>query len=489
MSQGCGCEEDNCPHKTSEVNLWDGTFSNIVVPEGAGLNEVLSLLENYATSEALCNNVNYTLASDSACLGLSAGTYGYKQIIDALVAQICANKAAIASIEGGTLSVDTTDVALDGIVYPVGCPETGLVTSTDLFNLILEKLCEAKTASESVTGDTSKDNLTTADVGAEIDDSKTSVLYSESNAKLEHIAETIRSISDNESYVYEHVAPVYSSTKFTVDINPMKGVVDGYLVLRSISETMSVNPSKDTYFYLSGDSTILRREVANGAPAPAVPSVSHLLYIAVSDGSGVSTLVPQYETEVINPPEVLNDTISTKKIQDDAVTEQKLADVGTATTVGYDSLFYIATNAKGQVTSLTSSLNLSGLTDGQILVYNSGLGRFENADNIISPTALTVPVGDGAGTAFVDSSISISGGFTYVKDDGVEIALTGFEEDNPSATLNLSAAGTFLPPRVTVAEAAGYALVDGSMIYVTDTDATFTSVGFWGVEAGVWVKL
>lgn len=30
---------------------------------------------------------------------------------------------------------------------------------------------------------------------------------------------------------------------------------------------------------------------------------------------------------------------------------------------------------------------------------------------------------------------------------------------------------------------------NGLMIYVTDTDETFTSVGFWGREAGAWVKL
>ena len=29
---------------------------------------------------------------------------------------------------------------------------------------------------------------------------------------------------------------------------------------------------------------------------------------------------------------------------------------------------------------------------------------------------------------------------------------------------------------------------DGHMVNVNTTDVTFTSVGFWGVEAGVWVK-
>jgi len=47
----------------------------------------------------------------------------------------------------------------------------------------------------------------------------------------------------------------------------------------------------------------------------------------------------------------------------------------------------------------------------------------------------------------------------------------------------------FLPPRMTAAQASAITSVNGLMLYVTDTDATFTSVGFWGYEAGAWVKL
>ncbi|MHA2403982.1 MAG: hypothetical protein ACXADH_13385 [Candidatus Kariarchaeaceae archaeon] len=62
------------------------------------------------------------------------------------------------------------------------------------------------------------------------------------------------------------------------------------------------------------------------------------------------------------------------------------------------------------------------------------------------------------------------------------------------AILNVAAGagapGGILFPRLTHTEAGGLSLLnDGLVIYVTSTDATFTSVGFWGIEAGVWVKL
>ena len=62
-------------------------------------------------------------------------------------------------------------------------------------------------------------------------------------------------------------------------------------------------------------------------------------------------------------------------------------------------------------------------------------------------------------------------------------------EDDANATLNVVGTGAFLPPRLTFTEAGALPLTDGYFVYVTSTDATFTSVGFWGVENSVWVKL
>ena len=47
----------------------------------------------------------------------------------------------------------------------------------------------------------------------------------------------------------------------------------------------------------------------------------------------------------------------------------------------------------------------------------------------------------------------------------------------------------FTPPVMTSTQASAITASNGMMLYVTDTNATFTSVGFWGYENGSWVKL
>lgn len=46
-----------------------------------------------------------------------------------------------------------------------------------------------------------------------------------------------------------------------------------------------------------------------------------------------------------------------------------------------------------------------------------------------------------------------------------------------------------LAPNLTAVQASALTAVNSMLIYVTSTDATFTSVGFWGYENGAWVKL
>lgn len=95
MSCGCGNSNsltsctcsDNCPNKTSDITLFDGNFSSIVVPEGASLNEVLALLESYVMTSV--SDLNLTFSLGVNCLGLSPGTYGYNQILQAIIDYVC----------------------------------------------------------------------------------------------------------------------------------------------------------------------------------------------------------------------------------------------------------------------------------------------------------------------------------------------------------------------------------------------------------------
>jgi hypothetical protein len=64
---------------------------------------------------------------------------------------------------------------------------------------------------------------------------------------------------------------------------------------------------------------------------------------------------------------------------------------------------------------------------------------------------------------------------------------------SPDASLIADIGSTtafFAPPRMTGAQASAVASpANGSMVYITVTDATFTSIGFWGRENSVWIKL
>lgn len=57
-----------------------------------------------------------------------------------------------------------------------------------------------------------------------------------------------------------------------------------------------------------------------------------------------------------------------------------------------------------------------------------------------------------------------------------------------SALDNTDRAHLYFKPK-TAAQASGITASDGMITYVNSTDATFTTVGFWGYENGAWVKL
>lgn len=49
--------------------------------------------------------------------------------------------------------------------------------------------------------------------------------------------------------------------------------------------------------------------------------------------------------------------------------------------------------------------------------------------------------------------------------------------------------GIYLVSSITSASASALIPKEGYIVFVSDTDATFTSVGFWGYQIGTWSKL
>jgi len=73
---------------------------------------------------------------------------------------------------------------------------------------------------------------------------------------------------------------------------------------------------------------------------------------------------------------------------------------------------------------------------------------------------------------------------------GIGIDDAGATSVNSVALLELSSTTKgFKLMEMTAAQASAITAVNSLMVYVTSTNGTFTSVGFWGYEAGAWVKL
>lgn len=454
----CGCI-DNCPNKTSDITLFDGNLNYIQIPANATLNQVLQLMESYIITSINDLNLQYTILAEN-CIGLPAGNYGYNQVLSAIINTLC---TLIAEVE---LPITTNDVDLIDIVYPECIGEFEGVTSTDLFNAILELLCGQKALE--ILPDTSYNS----------DDNLKSVA-------MFILKDIISGMVDNDTYVYDHTTVVTNPTLLNITVNPMKAVVNSYPVNIENTQVFSLTPSKDIYFLLGDDGVITKIELTIGDPAPSTTGYAYL-YKIVTSGVGVASYSEQFVSSPFNPPalSIPNNYILTAMIADSQVTSIKLADVVTAATVGDASIISITYNSKGQITGTSSLVNISGPVDGDILKYDAGSGGFVNASNLSVGTNGYLPLASGGD--FVASSIEEI--TTYVNiSKSVEInngPLEGYGE----AALNV-ANGTFIAPRFLAGAASLFALIDGTIIYVTTTNVTFTSIGFWGVENGAWVKL
>lgn len=89
INSNCTCS-DNCPNKTSDITLFDGTFNTIEIPCDASLNDVLTLLESYTTNMVNeLSEMTSVVISEPNCIGLTAGTYSTQQVVDAINTAIC----------------------------------------------------------------------------------------------------------------------------------------------------------------------------------------------------------------------------------------------------------------------------------------------------------------------------------------------------------------------------------------------------------------
>jgi hypothetical protein len=118
LGSNCSCS-DNCPTKTSDITVFDGSFNIIEVPCDASLNDVLELLESYTTNMvAELSTMTSVVIGAENCIGLAAGTYSIQQVIDAILVQLCAIPACNLNVGVVNTAVNTLTAYASGGVSP-----------------------------------------------------------------------------------------------------------------------------------------------------------------------------------------------------------------------------------------------------------------------------------------------------------------------------------------------------------------------------------
>ena len=156
----------------------------------------------------------------------------------------------------------------------------------------------------------------------------------------------------------------------------------------------------------------------------------------------------------------------------------------TVTNYGYK----VETYAGGNVT----------IDRGDFIGFEAEMGTSSNSQNIDSFVGANIIFENTVGST-IGSAIGLQidmGNSEAVATTAYAMTVLGGAIGVGTATPDASALVEFasttqgvLMPRMTHTEAGAITGVNGLVIYVTSTDATFTAVGFWGYEAGAWVKL
>lgn len=469
-----GCENEGCDEVIYSGDVqFNGSFTSVVVAPDGDVNDAITALETYFINLVAGVTTPDFELTDPACTGLSAGTYSYQQIVEAIITKLCEVNTNL-----GALDTDGVDLA-SGLTLPSCFSSFVGTTATALFEEIASKIC------------TIEGNLPPQDTGVILDDGSDGYTFEEAvpdklvNAR--GAIDMMKGIQENPSYVFEHSTPVYSPTSLNTTVKAMQAFVNNQLVVRRDTKIVTVTALKDVYFYLGSDGSISTTEVNNGDPTPATPSNSMQLYKMVTDASGVTSYTALFLDSAFNDPTftIPSDYITTAMLKDGAVTGVKMEDYGGgANSYGDDDLFRISVDSKGRVTAVVANMNLSGMANGDIMVWDTGTGKWIVSTPMSFGTNGFIPLASGGD--LIASSLEESG--TQVKSNKKVEINTGVAEDDSECGLNV-VTGTFKAPRFTATEASALTLDDGILIYVTSTNGTFTSVGFWGVVSGAWSKL
>lgn len=464
------CQNDNCngcteKFCTSDITCIQSSFQNINIPAGSTLTEVLELLEQYVNTSLLdLQNISITLGGNAACIGLVEGTYSYAQVFNAIISTLC-------DLVNATIpNTDMVDLS-PSITLPACLSGFSGTTTTDLLEYISGVLCSIVTRTP-VLGNQPYDGSNDVDVFVPI----------------RILSDVIKGIANNSSYMTTHKTPATDPNNFSIEVQPLTAVVNYYPVKRTDPETLTFNANKDVYVILDDKADITVIEQTIGDPEPSTPK-EMLMYKILTSGTGVASLTPRFNTGAVNPTplDIPNGFIENSMIRANEINSNRLVDSGVvAGNYGQTQFLQFTVNSKGLVTAVTANFHLAGLANGDIIYYNAANLRFENKPNLSTGTNTYIP--RSTGTNFTDSAIREDANSIH-SSKSIEGDLTGGSPiGDPNAALVANGGPLLLVP-MTAADASALTPSAGYVVCVSDTNGTFTSVGFWGYYSGAWAKL
>lgn len=172
------------------------------------------------------------------------------------------------------------------------------------------------------------------------------------------------------------------------------------------------------------------------------------------------------------------------------------SNVGIGTTNPLTRLHLAAPNPVFRIddTNGNNSVFYGGFLDGGSLSINRNpsTGVFTNTGKAAAQLSISGGVGESA-FLFFTTTANNAVPLERMRITGAGNILIGTATSNPRARVLINSTNQgFMPPKMTAAQASAIAVVagdEGLMLYVTDTNATFTSKGWWGWSGTVWEKL
>ena len=336
---------------TSNINDYDGGgLGSIPIESGDGLNEVIQYIDNSIT------NITNLISGVS----------------------------------------DTSGITYDGTMSINSC----LTFSGTNLNTIIQELADlACNATKSAQENAS----IISDIGDQVNDNTSGITsngndISELDAKKQDGAESIA--KDGYRHIDGWFSPrdtdyTFAGTTATVG-DGSGGNIKGYDTAGQWvdlpEETINLVSSRDNYVDIDKTGIYLT-DVAIGSPAPARATIaSSRLFKAETDATTVVSSIDLRQKSYIREDDIDDGAITSSKLAAGAVDSSSLENVVTAGSSGDTELLSLTYDDKGRITASSDNLQLGTLSDGDVLAYDNGLGKWINKQLDLSSEILSTEI-------------------------------------------------------------------------------------------------